>query len=56
VAPLNRLLALVNLFLRLIGKPVIPDLGSYGSDPSAALEPLDAAVRRLQHLRQTYFL
>lgn len=50
-APVNRLIAVINLFLELVGLPKLPDLSDLGSDAQAALAPLDAVVRQLQAAR-----
>lgn len=49
--PLNRLVALLNLFLQLAGLPPIPDLKNLGDDAEAALAPLDAAIESLKTVR-----
>lgn len=54
LTPLNRLLAVLNLFLRLIGQSPIPDLASFGTDPAAAMAPLTATIKSLQTLREAF--
>jgi hypothetical protein len=50
-APVNRLIALVNIFSQLVGLPQIPDLSDLGSDAEAALAPLEEAVKTLKGIR-----
>lgn len=49
--PLNRLIALLNLFLQLAGLPAIPDFKNLGDDAEAALAPLDAVIDSLKTVR-----
>lgn len=51
VAPVNRLIALVNVFAQLAGLGPLPELSSLGSDAAAALQPLEDAVKSLQRIR-----
>lgn len=48
VAPLNRLVGVINLFMELLGLPKVPDISSLGDDAEAALVPLDAAIDALK--------
>lgn len=48
IAPLNRLLGVVNLLLELANLPKLPELDDLGDDPEAALAPLDTAIKTLQ--------
>lgn len=50
MAPLNRLLGIVNVLLKLAGGDCIPTLGSITAASNAALVPLDAAIALLQVL------
>ncbi len=50
MAPLNRLIGLINFLLELAGLPCIPTLGGIESLTDAALAPLDAAIALLQQL------
>ncbi len=52
-APVNRLIALINVFMELIGLPKLPDLANLGSDAEAALEPLEHMVKTLKDVRAT---
>ncbi len=52
-APVNRLIALINVFMELIGLPKLPDLANLGSDAAAALEPLEHMVKTLKDIRKT---
>jgi hypothetical protein len=49
--PLNRLVALLSLFLQLAGLPTIPDFKNLGDDAEAALAPLDAVIDSLKTVR-----
>jgi hypothetical protein len=49
--PLNRLVALLNLFLQLAGLSPIPDFKNLGDDAEAALAPLDAVIDSLKTIR-----
>jgi hypothetical protein len=49
--PLNRLVALLNLFLQLAGLSPIPDFKNLGDDAEAALAPLDAVIDSLKTVR-----
>ena len=51
VAPVNRLIALVNVFAQLAGLGPLPDLSNLGSDAAAALQPLEDTVKALQQIR-----
>jgi hypothetical protein len=51
VAPVNRLIALVNVFCELAGVGPLPDLSDLGHDAQAALQPLDDVVRTLKQIR-----
>jgi hypothetical protein len=51
VAPVNRLIALVNVFAQLAGLGPLPDLSSLGSDAAAALQPLEDTIQALQQIR-----
>jgi hypothetical protein len=53
VVPVNRLIALINVFSELAGLGPLPDLSELGRDAQAALEPLDEIVRVLKDLRAT---
>jgi hypothetical protein len=52
--PLNQLLAVLNLFLRLIGRTPIPDLNDLGTIPASALAPLATTIQTLQTLRLAF--
>jgi hypothetical protein len=52
-APVNRLIALLNVFTQLIGLGPLPDLSNLGSDAAAALEPLEDIVKTLKEIRNT---
>jgi hypothetical protein len=45
-APVNRLIALINVFTELVGLGPLPDLSNLGRDAEAALKPLDDTVKR----------
>ncbi len=49
--PLNRLLGLMNLFLQLIGQEPIGEI-SFGTDPNAALAPLDLTIEALTFIHE----
>jgi hypothetical protein len=51
VAPVNRLIALINVFAQLAGLGPLPDLSNVGTDAEAALRGLDDTVRALQEIR-----
>jgi hypothetical protein len=51
VAPVNRLIALINVFAQLAGLGPLPDLSNLGSDAAAALRALDDTVQALQEIR-----
>lgn len=53
LAPMDRLVGSLNLFLGLLGLPAAPNLGSLISsdDPAEALEPIAQAAAALQSLR-----
>src|SRR6185503_340774 len=51
VAPVNRLIALINVFAQLVGLGPLPDLSNLGTDASAALRGLDDTVKALQEIR-----
>jgi hypothetical protein len=53
VAPVNRLIALVNVFAQLVGLGPLPDLANLGSDAAAALQPIEDTVKLLQQIRGT---
>jgi len=52
-APINKLIAVLNIFLGLLGLPEVPELGSLieSGNPEAALQPLDDTVKLLTDLR-----
>jgi hypothetical protein len=50
-APVNRLIALINVFTELVGLGPLPDLANLGRDAEAALKPLDDTVKALTDLR-----
>jgi hypothetical protein len=50
VAPVNRLIALINVFAQLVGLGPLPDLSNLGTDAAAALRTLDDAVKALQEI------
>lgn len=49
--PLNRLVGVINLLGGLVGLPAIPTFDSLGTDPDAALAPVDALSKALSDLR-----
>lgn len=53
MAPMNKLIAVLNLFMGMIGLPPVPELGSLldSGDPEQALIPLDETVKLLTTLR-----
>lgn len=51
VTPVNRLIALVNVFAQLAGLGPLPELPSLGSDAAASLQLLEGAVQALQRIR-----
>jgi hypothetical protein len=51
VAPVNRLIALINVFAQLGGLGSLPDLGHLGPDVTAALRRVDDTVSALQETR-----
>jgi len=51
MAPVNRLLAALNLLLKLAGLPALPPLMDLGTDAAAALAVLDALVAQLRAAR-----
>ncbi len=51
VAPVNRLIALINVFTQLAGLGPLPDLSKLGTDAAAALRELADTVRALQEIR-----
>jgi hypothetical protein len=51
VAPVNRLIALVNVFAQLAGLGPLPDLSGLGKDAAAALGPLEDTAQALQQVR-----
>jgi hypothetical protein len=51
ITPVNRLIALVNMFAQLAGLGPLPDLSSLGSDAAEALQPLEDTVKVLQQVR-----
>jgi hypothetical protein len=51
VAPVNRLIAVVNVFAQLAGLGPLPDLSNLGTDAAAALQPIEDAVQLLQQIR-----
>lgn len=53
MAPLNRLIGIVNILLGLAGQDAIPDLAALGNDAQAALAPIDAAVAVLRAIQST---
>jgi len=50
-APLNRLIGVINLLGSLIGLPAVPTFNDVGTDPAAALAPVDALSKALVELR-----
>lgn len=46
--PLNRLIGVMNLLLKIVGLPCIPTLGGLGALTDEVLAPLDAAIKVLQ--------
>jgi hypothetical protein len=50
-APVNRLIAIINMFMQLAGLPPLPDLSNLGSDAQQALSGLDAVVNTLKQAR-----
>jgi hypothetical protein len=52
VAPVTRLLALINVFAEIVGLSPLPDFPNLGQDAQAALQPLDDAVQILQTFRR----
>jgi hypothetical protein len=50
-APVNRLIALINVFTQLVGLDRLPDLSNLGSDAATALQPLEDTVQALQQIR-----
>lgn len=56
IAPLNRLIGLINFFMDLVGLGCIPVLGSLETLSQALIEPLDAAVSILQKIRDALTL
>lgn len=53
VAPVNRLISLINVFAQLAGLGPLPDLSDLGTDAAAALQGLDDTVKALQEIRAT---
>lgn len=53
LGPINKLIAVLNIFLGLIGLPEVPELGSLleSGDPEQALQPLDDVVKLLTDIR-----
>jgi len=53
LGPINKLIAILNIFLGLIGLPEVPELGSLleSGDPEQALQPLDDVVKLLTDIR-----
>lgn len=51
VAPVNRIIALINVFAQLAGLGPLPDMSSLGTDAAAALRRLDETVTALQEIR-----
>ena len=52
--PLNDLIAVINALLDLIGASHLPTVGDLGTDPAAALTPLDVAIAALQAIRSSF--
>jgi hypothetical protein len=52
-APVNRLIALINVFAQLAGLGPLPDLPDLGRDAQAALQPVADTVTALTRLRNT---
>jgi hypothetical protein len=50
-APVNRLIAIINIFAELAGLPKLPDLTDLGSDAQQALRALDGVVNTLKQAR-----
>ena len=50
-APVNRLIAIINMFMELAGLPKLPDLANLGSDAEQALSALDGVVNTLKAAR-----
>jgi hypothetical protein len=53
VAPVNRLIALLNVFTQLVGLGPLPNLSSLGRDAAPALQPLEDTVKSLMQIRDT---
>jgi len=53
LGPINQLIAVLNIFLGLLGLPEVPDLGALieSGDPDAAFEPLDQTIDLLKNIR-----
>lgn len=51
VAPVNRLIALINVFAQLVGLGPLPDLSNLGTDAAVALRGLDDTLKALQEIR-----
>lgn len=51
LAPVNRFIALLNVFGQLAGLGPLPALSSLGADPAAALPPIADTAKLLQQLR-----
>jgi len=51
VAPVNRLIALANVFAQIVGLGPLPELADLGTDAAAALKPIDDAVQTLRQHR-----
>lgn len=51
VAPVNRLIALINVFAQLAGLRPLPDLSDLGRDAQAAIAPLEELVTNLKDIR-----
>lgn len=52
-APVNQLIALVTVFMQMLGMKGLPNLVDLGPDAAAALQPIKDAVTTLQAIRKT---
>ncbi len=50
-APVNRLIALINVFMELAGLGKLPDLSDLGTNAEAALAPIEQMVKTLKQAR-----
>jgi hypothetical protein len=51
MAPLNRLIGILNVLLELAGLPCVPALGTFAEVSEAILAPLDAAIELLEQIK-----